>query len=132
MNYGDIGFPWDPHTLPQVCVSPSCPQSTRGFSSSPGSARCQGQQSRQACPSSRPRVERHAGSTECKLCNRDWFSFPHVAVKTHPRKNFSFFPSTVAGKARLGCSCSPRGSVSSRLLLPAALYSAWCLSQCPF
>lgn len=22
MNYGDTGFPWNPHTLPQVCVSP--------------------------------------------------------------------------------------------------------------
>lgn len=128
MNYGDTGFPWDPNTLPQVCVSPSSPQSTLGSSSSPGSVRGRRRQcprrSCQVCPGCGPREERRAGSAE--LCNRDWFSFPHVAVKIRPCKNFSFSPSPVAGKPRLGCRLGcPWGSVSSRLLLPAALYSAW-------
>lgn len=95
MNYGDTGFPWDPDTFPQVCVSLSSPRSTLSFSSSPGSVRCRGRRSlrrsRWVCPGSGPREERCAGTAQHEPCSRDWFSFCHMAVKIHPRKNFGFF-----------------------------------------
>lgn len=136
MNYGDTAFPWDPNTSPQVRVSPSSPQSTLGFSSSPGSVGGRGRQSRGDPARFVPAAGR-GRSAMLAVQNANFATgtaspSPHAAVKTRPCKNFSFFPSPVPGKPRLGCSCCPWGSVSSRLLLPAALYSAWYLSQCPF